>query len=68
MNKLRRYVEEGSFYKSVVEDGSDIIFIVDYSGEIIGMLERLTPLGQPLIFRQATLSYDPICALQIEIG
>lgn len=32
--KLQHYVRKGSFYKAVVEDGSDLIFIVDYSGEI----------------------------------
>ena len=35
MKKLQRYVKKGLFYKSVVEDGSDIIFIVDYRGEIL---------------------------------
>ncbi len=35
MNSLKRYVEKGLFYKSVVEDGSDIIFVVDYHGEIL---------------------------------
>jgi PAS domain S-box-containing protein len=32
--RLRQYVQKGSFYKAVVEDGSDIIFIVDYAGKI----------------------------------
>jgi PAS domain S-box-containing protein len=32
---LSNYVRKGSFYKSVVEDGSDIIFIVDYDGNIL---------------------------------
>ncbi len=32
---LTTYVRKGSFYKSVVEDGSDIIFIVDYHGNIL---------------------------------
>ena len=32
--KLQHYVRKGSFYEAVVEDGSDIIFIVDYDGEI----------------------------------
>lgn len=32
---LTNYVKKGSFYKSVVEDGSDIIFIVDYNGNIL---------------------------------
>lgn len=32
--KLQQYVKKGSFYEAVVEDGSDIIFVVDYGGEI----------------------------------
>ena len=32
---LKNYVRKGLFYKSVVEDGSDVIFIVDYKGEIL---------------------------------
>jgi PAS domain S-box-containing protein len=32
--KLEQYVTKGFFYKAVVEDGSDLIFIVDYDGEI----------------------------------
>ncbi|HEX6226573.1 MAG TPA: response regulator [Chryseolinea sp.] len=32
--KLQQYVRKGSFYKAVVEDGSDIIFIVDFEGTI----------------------------------
>ncbi len=32
---LPTYVRKGLFYKSVVEDGSDIIFLVDYEGKIL---------------------------------
>jgi PAS domain S-box-containing protein len=32
--KLQNYLKKGSFYEAVVEDGSDIILVVDYSGEI----------------------------------
>jgi PAS domain S-box-containing protein len=32
--KLQEYVLNGSFYKAVVEDGSDLIFIVDFQGNI----------------------------------
>jgi PAS domain S-box-containing protein len=31
---LQQYVKKGSFYKAVVEDGSDIIFVVDFNGKI----------------------------------
>jgi PAS domain S-box-containing protein len=34
MGQLKEYVKKGGFYKAVVEDGSDIIFIIDYQGEI----------------------------------
>lgn len=32
--KFRQYVRKGSFYAAVVEDGSDMIFIVDFEGNI----------------------------------
>lgn len=32
--KLQQYVKKGSFYETVVHDGSDLIFIVDYEGNI----------------------------------
>ncbi|GCC49788.1 hypothetical protein SanaruYs_00010 [Chryseotalea sanaruensis] len=35
MKNLEQYVRKGSFYKSVVDDGSDIIFIVDFDGKIL---------------------------------
>lgn len=35
MKKLADYVSKGKFYESVVEDGSDIIFIVDFKGQIL---------------------------------
>src|SRR5260221_1671935 len=35
MSELRDYVKRGGFFKAVVEDGFDIIFIVDYNGEIL---------------------------------
>jgi len=35
MKNLEQYVRKGNFYKSVVEDGSDIIFIVDFEGKIL---------------------------------
>jgi PAS domain S-box-containing protein len=34
-NNLQDYVKEGLFYKAVVEDGADIILIVDYQGKIL---------------------------------
>lgn len=35
MTSLANYVKKGGFYKAVVEDGSDIIFIIDYEGKIL---------------------------------
>jgi PAS domain S-box-containing protein len=35
MKTLKSYVKRGGFFKAVVEDGSDIIFIVDYEGIIL---------------------------------
>lgn len=35
MKSLESYIRDGSFYQAVVEDGSDIIFIVDYNGHIL---------------------------------
>lgn len=34
MKSLKHYVDKGLFYQSVVEDGSDIVFILDFSGKI----------------------------------
>lgn len=35
MRSLEGYIRKGSFYEAVVEDGSDIIFIVDFTGNIL---------------------------------
>lgn len=35
MKQLDAYIRKGSFYETVVEDGSDIIFIVDFDGNIL---------------------------------
>jgi len=35
MKELSKYLAEEKFYKTVVEDGSDIIFIVDYDANIV---------------------------------
>lgn len=34
MKLLQNYVKRGAFYEAVVEDGADIIFVVDYEGHI----------------------------------
>lgn len=34
-DQLKKYVKNGGFYKAVVEDGADIIFVVNYDGEIL---------------------------------
>lgn len=35
MKNLGAYIKRGRFYEAVVEDGSDIIFIVDFNGSIL---------------------------------
>jgi PAS domain S-box-containing protein len=35
MSSLASYVTKGGFFRAVVEDGSDLIFIVDYNGKIL---------------------------------
>jgi len=35
MKQLENYIRKGKFYESVVEDGSDIIFLVDFDGKIL---------------------------------
>src|SRR3970040_943533 len=35
MKGLDGYIRKGKFYEAVVEDGSDIIFIVDFEGNIL---------------------------------
>jgi PAS domain S-box-containing protein len=35
MSKLEAYIKKGSFYEAVVEDGSDIIFLVNFDGKIL---------------------------------
>lgn len=35
MKQLESYIRKGSFYEAVVEDGSDIIFLVDFDGKIL---------------------------------
>lgn len=35
MKQLESYIRKGNFYEAVVEDGSDIIFLVDFDGKIL---------------------------------
>lgn len=35
MKALENYIRKGGFFKAVVEDGSDIIFIVDFEGAVL---------------------------------
>ncbi len=45
MKSLSEYVKKGLFYKSVVEEGSDIIFIVNYEGLILYCNNSTRELG-----------------------
>lgn len=52
MRKLETYIRKGKFYQSAVEDGSDIIFIVDFSGTI---LYHNTSVRETLGYRSKSL-------------
>lgn len=52
MDSLKTYVRKGRFYQSVVEDGSDLIFIVNYKGEI---LYHNDSVSQTLGYRKESL-------------
>jgi PAS domain S-box-containing protein len=45
MKSLSGYVKKGLFFKSVVEEGSDVIFIVDYEGKILYCNNAIKDLG-----------------------
>ncbi len=45
MKSLSGYVKKGLFYKSVVEEGSDVIFIVNYEGLILYCNNSVRDLG-----------------------
>ena len=45
MKSLSSYAKKGLFYKSVVEEGSDVIFIVDYRGLILYCNNSVRDLG-----------------------
>ncbi len=45
MKSLSGYVKKGFFFKSVVEEGSDVIFIVDYEGNILYCNNAIKDLG-----------------------
>jgi len=45
MKSLASYVSGGRFYKSVVDDGSDLVFVVDYNGKIVYHNAAVRDLG-----------------------
>ena len=45
MKSLSGYVKKGLFFKSVVEEGSDVIFIVDYEGKILYCNNAVREMG-----------------------
>ncbi len=51
MKNLHAYIRKGKFYEAVVEQGSDIIFIVDFSGKIYYHNASVKSLG----YRAGTL-------------
>jgi len=48
MKSLAGYIKKGSFFKSVVEEGSDLIFIVDFNGVIVYCNNAIRELGYRL--------------------
>ncbi|MBK8292957.1 MAG: PAS domain S-box protein [Flammeovirgaceae bacterium] len=63
MKSLSAYVKKGLFYKSVVEDGSDIIFIVNYEGTILyhnrSVKETLGYKASGLVGKNFLITYPP---------
>lgn len=51
--ELKQYVTKGSFYKAVVEDGSDLIFVVDFKGNIC---YHNSSVGDTLGYKSKTLA------------
>lgn len=45
MKSLKSYVAKGEFYKAVVDDGSDLVFVVDYGGLILYHNAAVRQLG-----------------------
>jgi len=45
MKSLSSYVKKGHFFKPIVEEGSDVIFIVDYEGQILYCNNSIRDLG-----------------------
>ncbi len=45
MKSLRSYVAKGQFYRSVVDDGTDLVFVVDYEGMILYHNASVRELG-----------------------
>ncbi|MBS1979007.1 MAG: response regulator [Bacteroidetes bacterium] len=45
MKSLKSYVAKGAFYKAVVDDGSDLVFVVDYDGLILYHNAAVKQLG-----------------------
>ena len=45
MKSLKSYVAKGQFYRSVVDDGTDLVFVVDYDGLILYHNASVRELG-----------------------
>jgi PAS domain S-box-containing protein len=45
MKSLKSYVAKGQFYRSVVDDGTDLVFVVDYEGVILYHNASVRELG-----------------------
>ena len=66
-NTLESYIQKESFFRSVVEDRSDIIFIVDYDGKILYHNPAVSNvLGYPLRSLFNSSFYDYIIKDDLE--
>ncbi|MGC4022936.1 MAG: PAS domain S-box protein [Cyclobacteriaceae bacterium] len=69
MQTLKNYVKQGGFYKAVVEDGSDIIFICHDEGKILyhnnSVRETLGYSGNSLVNKKFfQLHFTPLSSLE----
>jgi PAS domain S-box-containing protein len=65
---LASYVKQGRFYKSVVEDGRDIIFVVDFEGKILYHNKSVYgTLGYPGVSLVGKIFFDYVEPVTVEV-
>ncbi len=55
---LAPYIKKGKFYQSVVDDGSDMVFVVDYEGRILYHNDSVRTLGYQAAKLKGKLLFD----------